>query len=129
AVLGFPMVLVLLAVAPWICMGILEDQQYVLGLQINIAAAWFGMLCEVGLTYLRMRYQAKQFVVITTFQLVAALALNIYFIVFLKLGILGIFYSTLITQGTTGLLLAALILRGTGLQVSLPLLRRLIAFG
>ncbi|HEV3119076.1 MAG TPA: oligosaccharide flippase family protein [Gemmataceae bacterium] len=128
-IIGIPIVLVLLAIAPWICLGILEDRQYILGLQVSIACAWFGMLCEAGFTYLRMRYQAKQFVIITTLQLVAALSLNIYFIVFLGLGILGIFYSTLITQAVTGLLLAGLILRGTGVYISIPLLKRLAAFG
>jgi O-antigen/teichoic acid export membrane protein len=128
-IIGLPIVLLLLALAPWICSGILDDRQYVLCLRVSIGSAWFGMLCEVGFTYLRMRYQAKQFVVITTLQLVAALSLNIYFLVYLGLGILGIFYSTLITQAMTGLLLAVLILRGTGIYVSIPCLKRLAAFG
>src|SRR5438105_3195276 len=85
--LGLPLVLLLMALSRWICLGILEDDVYAFCLQIAIAAAWFGMLCEVGYTYLRMRYQARQFVIITTTQLVAALSLNVYFIVFLKLAI------------------------------------------
>src|SRR5207244_9223967 len=75
------------------------------------------------------RYQARLFVLITTAQLILSLTLNMCFIVGLRLGILGIFYSTLITQALTGLLLAGLILRSTGWQVSTSILKRLTAFG
>jgi len=128
-VLALPLVLLLTASARWICIAVLDDAQYTRCLQIAMLATWFGMLCEIGYTYLRMRYQARLFVLITTAQLVLALTLNIYFIVGLQLGIQGIFYSTLITQTVTGLLLAAVILRSTGLQVSAEILKRLMAFG
>jgi O-antigen/teichoic acid export membrane protein len=128
-VLGLPLVLLLMALAPWICIGLLEDPNYTLCLQIAFAATWFAMLCEVGYTYLRMRYKARLFVIITTAQLVLALSLNIYFVVFARLGILGIFYSTLISQGVTGITLAALILHGTGIRFSTTMLRKLVLFG
>src|SRR5260370_29186084 len=101
-ILGLPIVFLLIAIARWICLAVLDDPQYTLCLQIALLATWFGMLCEIGYTYLRMRYQARLFVLITTAQLVLALTLNISFIVGLQLGILGIFYSTLITQAVTG---------------------------
>jgi O-antigen/teichoic acid export membrane protein len=127
--LGLPLVLLLLLCAPALSSLILEDKRYTECLQIAIAASWFGTLCEVGFTYLRMRYWAKQFVAITTAQLAAALALNVYFVVYLHLDVLGIFYSTLLTQAATGSLLAILILRRVGWHISFDLMRRLLAFG
>jgi len=91
--------------------------------------AWFGMLCEVGYSYLRMLYMAKLFVMVTMANLIIALSLNIYFIVFLRLEILGIFYSGLITEGLTGMFLSLMILKKVRVNVSISLLWRLIKFG
>jgi O-antigen/teichoic acid export membrane protein len=127
--IGIPITLILLALSPLLCAIALEDSAHLLSLQVAIATAWFGMLCEIGYTYLRMRYMARLFVAVTTLQLAAALALNIYFVVFLDRGILGIFYSTLITQAATGLVLAAAMLWRAGLRVSSSILRGLMRFG
>jgi O-antigen/teichoic acid export membrane protein len=127
--MGVPIVLVFLALSPFLCSVVLEDPHYLRCVQIVVVTAWLGMLCEIGYTFLRMRYMAKSFVAITTLQLAAALGLNIYFLVFMKLDIIGIFYSTLITQGLTGVLLVAAILRHVGLSVSLRPLGQMLAFG
>jgi O-antigen/teichoic acid export membrane protein len=87
------------------------------------------MLCEIVFTYLRMMYMAKTFITVTTMQLIAALSLNILFIVYMNLDILGIFYSTLITQAIVGLSLSCYILSRVGLRVSGKTLRELIRFG
>src|SRR5262249_22203059 len=127
--LGLPLVLLLLVCAPALSSLILEDTRYRECLQIAIAASWFGMLCEVGFTYLRMLYLAKTFGAITTAQLGAALALNVYCVVYLQWDVLGIFYSTLVTQAAPGSLLSILILRQVGWHISFDLVRRLLAFG
>jgi O-antigen/teichoic acid export membrane protein len=131
--LGLPVVFFLLLVAPVVARlvlgGIGDEARYVLCLRVVVVSGWFGMLCEVGLTYLRLRYLARLFVAVTTTQLVLALSLNIYLVCFLKWGILGIFCSTLITQCFTGLILAAILLRRVGVHLSLPILHRLMLFG
>jgi O-antigen/teichoic acid export membrane protein len=129
ALVGLPFVLVFLTWSPLLSRAILEDSRYLSCLQVAIATAWFGMLCEVGFTYLRMRYMAKTFVAVTTVQLAAALSLNIYFIVFLRWDVFGIFLSTFITQSLTGVLLAIAILRRVGFYFSFTALGRLVAFG
>ena len=127
--IGLPIVLVFLALSPTLCSVVLEDQHYLRCVQVVVITAWFGMLCEIGYTYLRMRYMAKSFVAITTLQLAAALGLNIYFLVYSKQDIIGIFYSTFITQGVAGFLLAVAILRHVGLHFSFRPLGRLLSFG
>jgi len=127
--IAVPIVLLFLVLSGLISRLILEEPQFRYYIQVAIVTVWFGMLCEIGYTYLRILYKAKLFVTITILQLVIALSLNIYFVVFLRLDILGIFYSTLITQGLTGLVLSGAILRSVGTTVSLPVLRKLIRFG
>lgn len=127
--IGLPIVLLFLGLSEIISKVILEESQYGYYLQVAIAAVWFSMLCEIGYTYLRILYKAKLFVSITIAQLVIALSLNIYFVVFLKIGILGVFYSTLITQSLTGLTLSLSILNKVKLRISMPILWKLIKFG
>jgi O-antigen/teichoic acid export membrane protein len=128
-ILSIPLVFIFLMLSKYLSVIILDEEFYRYILQISILSIWFSMLCEIGYTYLRMLYMAKTFVILTMIQLFAALSLNIYFIVYLKLDILGIFYSTLITQGFIGLFLAVTILRKIGLKISLSLLKKLVSFG
>jgi O-antigen/teichoic acid export membrane protein len=128
-VLGVPIVILFLLLSGFISQLVMEDVQYRYYLQVAIATVWFVMLCEIGYNYLRMRYMAKLFVSITVAQLILALSLNIWFIVFLKLDILGVFYSTLITQSLVGIVLCLVILGKIRLHFSIPVLWRLIRFG
>jgi len=128
-IIGLPIVLLFISISGLVSSIVLEEGQYRYYLQIAMTASWFGMLCEVGYSYLRMLYKAKIFVTLTTIQLVIALSLNIYFVVFMKLNILGIFYSTLITEGGIGVFLSIMILRRVGFSVSISTLRHLISFG
>ena len=98
-VLAIPIVIIFMSLAGMLSFVVMDEPKYRFCLQIAIAAAWFGMLCEISFAYLRMLYMAKTFVLVTTAQLILALSLNIWFVVFLRLDILGIFYSTLITEG------------------------------
>ncbi len=128
-IMGFFIVLTFVNLSGLIAKIILEDPQYRYYLQIVFAGTWFALMCEIGYSYLRMLYMAKYFVATTLANLIIALSLNIYFVVFLRLDILGIFYSTLITEGLIGLFLSIMILKRVKLSLSLSVLWRLIKFG
>jgi len=127
--IGLPIVIVFLLLANYIAMIVSSSEEYVFYMRIAIASVWFAMFIEISYTYLRMLYKAKLFFVITTAQVVIALLLNIYFVVILKLDILGIFYSTFITQSVSSILLVAYMLKNVGFCFSRKYLRRLINFG
>jgi O-antigen/teichoic acid export membrane protein len=128
-VIGIPFVLLFISISGVVSNIVLEEAQYKYYLQVAVAAVWFGMLCEICYSYLRMLYMAKIFVTLTTIQLIIALSLNIYFVVFLRLNILGIFYSTLITEGLIGITLSLIIMGKVGWGVSVSILWQLIKFG
>lgn len=127
--LAIPVVAAFLVFSGYLSYLIMDEPQYRYFLQVAIITVWFTMLSEVAFSYLRMLYMAKLFVIVTTLQLIAALSLNIWFVVFMKLDILGIFYSTLITEGITGVLLSGIIIKKVGTKVSFSLLKRLVQFG
>jgi O-antigen/teichoic acid export membrane protein len=129
AIIGGSMVVFFCLFSGPIAKHLLDSAQNSYFLQIAITAAWFTMLSDLGLSYLRMIYMAKLFVTATTVQLLLALSLNIWFIVYREMGILGIFYSTLISQAVVSSVLAFVILRKTRMRLSLAILRELISFG
>lgn len=129
ALIAIPIVALFWFSADVISSFVLEDQSYSYILQLSFVICWFGMLCDVGYSYLRMLYRAKLFVTLTTIQLILALSLNIWFVVFQKLNILGIFYSTLISQAIVGCMLAFWVLRTVGICFSKTLLFEIIKYG
>lgn len=129
ALIGGPVVLGFFVFSGPIAHILLDGEQYGYLLQISIAAAWFTMLTDIGLSYLRIRYLAKLFVTLTTAQLALALSLNIWFIVYCDLGILGIFYSSLISQAVMGISLSLAILHKTQIRLSGRVLKEIVMFG
>jgi O-antigen/teichoic acid export membrane protein len=127
--LAIPIIIVFMSLSEILSFVVMEESKYRFCLQIAIASLLFGMLNEIAITYLRMRYMAKLIVLVTTLHLILALSLNIWFVVFLHLDILGIFYSTLITSCLAGTLLSIVILRKVGIHFSPTLLWRLVRFG
>jgi len=128
-IVGIPIVLVGLALTPFLGEVVSEKIEYEYILQIAFITTWFSVLCDIGFSYLRMLYKAKLFVIVTLMQLFIALSLNIYLIVFLGLDILGIFYATLISQSLAGIVLALGILRNTKVIFSFEIFKGMIKYG
>lgn len=129
SLLAIPIISFFYAYSDSISRLVLDAPEYQYYFKIVLVTIWFGMLCEFGLTYLRMLYKAKLFILVTITQLVIALSLNIWFVVFQEMGILGIFYSGLITRSIVGLTMAAVILSKIGFRVNFSLFTDLVKFG
>lgn len=127
--LAIPLIIIFISLSGILSRIVIEESTYRFCLQIAIVTVLFTMLCEISLTYLRMLYMAKLLVFVIALQLILSLSLNILFVVFLKLDILGIFYSTLIAQSLVGIVLSIVILGRVGIHVSPALLWRLVRFG
>lgn len=80
---------------------------------VSFLGLWVSLVSEVGFLYLRIIKASEKYVVWSTTKLVLSLSLNIYFIVGLHIGVIGILYSQVAASG--------LILVG----VVLPLLARI----
>lgn len=108
---------------------ILGGEQYSHYFLVALASIWFSTLAQIGFSYLRILKQSLRFLFFSICKLVMALALNIFFVVYLHTGIIGILYSTLISSAVMALLLVTPILRRTGLAVHGGILREMIRFG
>lgn len=129
SILGIPVVLLALILSPIIAGIISDEPEYGYILQIAFVSTWFAVICDIGFSYLRMIYKAKLFVTVIIIQLIIALTLNILFVVFMEMDILGVFYSTLISQAFAGIVLAVGVLKKTKLHFSRSLFWELVKFG
>jgi len=96
---------------------------------IAISTVWFSTLNEIGFFYFRILRQSLKFMVLSIIKLILAIILNIYFIVVMKTGIIGVLYSTLITSAIFSLILIVPILMKTGLGLSFARLKEMLIFG
>lgn len=128
-ILAIPIIIISISLSGILSSIVMEEPKYRFLVQIALATVLFNMLNEIAFTYLRMLYMAKLTVFVTTVELILGFSLNIWFVVFLRLGILGIFYSELIIGILFGTILSIVILRKVGIHVSSTLLWRLVRFG
>jgi len=89
----------------------------------------FDLINSVAYTYLRIIEKSLAFIIISIIQMVLGLGLNIYFIVFQKMGVQGILYSMAISNGVICLLLMAYTYRRAGFAFRPQMLLPLIKFG
>ena len=81
-----------------------------------------------GLIYLRLREMPVQFVWLSLFRLALQLSLNITFIVYLELGVLGVAYSSLISSWVLSLILTGYTLTNVGLAFDRVMGKKLLLF-
>jgi O-antigen/teichoic acid export membrane protein len=77
-----------------------------------------GGISDIGMIYLRLVKAPLKFITITLTRLMLLIGLNIFFIVYLGKGVLGVLYSTLIANAFYASLLTLLILWKKGLRFS-----------
>ncbi len=121
-------VILLLTLTGFLATIILDSNIYAYYFKISFINLALGGLIDIGLMYLRITKKPIIYISLTISRLVMLLSLNILFIVFLKKGILGIFYSTLITRITFATVMTVAILFKTKLRFSFALSINMLKF-
>jgi O-antigen/teichoic acid export membrane protein len=93
-----------------------------------------GMLCFDAMTIvpfasLRMEHRARKFALIKFLNILITVLLNIVLLLWLKMGVKGIFVSGLVASGATLLMLLPTILRNLAFRLNPSLMKALLAFG
>jgi len=98
---------------------------------IRLAALNFALsfLLNYPLSFAQTTQRPALFLLTSTCKLVLQLSLNIYFIVVLRLGVVGLLWSTFITNLLLGLAMTTWLLRQTGTRFDWAILRDLRRFG
>src|ERR1700733_4749926 len=83
----------------------------------------FSTLNSVSFSYLKAKQRSGLVTALSVVTMLLSLCLNIYFIAFLKTGVIGILYSTLITTALSALVLTVFTLREIDLRFSFSKLK------
>lgn len=90
---------------------------------------FFTCVNSVSFSYLRARQRSSFIVTLNSVSLVVTLSLNIYFLAALKMGVIGILYSSLIGNVLVTTVLTFLTVKDVGLSFDFHKLRALASFG
>lgn len=96
---------------------------------ISFSSMWFQSLNHIGYNYLRANQQSLKFISLSFSKMVITIGLNIYFVCFLKIGVLGILISTLITAILMCFVLIVPLCLKIGLHFSPEKLKQMLKFG
>jgi O-antigen/teichoic acid export membrane protein len=96
---------------------------------VSLAQSVMAYVANVPYTLMRARNQAQRLVAYDTGVLVFILILNIYLVVFLKLGLLGVLLSPVLVGTVKTIVLFVNTRHGFGMSIDPKRLRQLLAFG
>ena len=94
----------------------------------GMVLAFEGLLL-VPFAYLRLRDQSMVYVAVNVARLIVQVVLNVVFVVYMRLGAMGVLLSTLTANILTGSVLTIYLMRGVGLWFSKRAARDLLRFG
>jgi len=90
---------------------------------------FFQTVESIPLLYLRARNRSVVFAVTNVARLIVSLGLNIYFVVVLRYGVLGVLYSNLITAFLFSSGLSIHLFRDTGIRFAPAWTRKMVRYG
>ncbi len=108
---------------------ILNSSQYSYYFIISFATLWFNTLVLMAFYYLMILKKSTLYIISSSIKLFIALSFNIYFIVFLKMGVLGILYGNLIASVSMTVILVIPVLIQVGIRFSNRKLKEMLKYG
>ncbi|MBK7905618.1 MAG: oligosaccharide flippase family protein [Gemmatimonadetes bacterium] len=108
---------------------LLKPGEPALFIRLSMVSLILGVAIDVPMTVMRARQESQQVVLWGAIRLLLAIVLNLVFVVWLRMGVLGVLLSTIISGGAVGGYLVSRLLRITGLHFQPAMARALVAFG
>jgi O-antigen/teichoic acid export membrane protein len=106
-----------------------NSEEYISYTRITFIAMFFGSAIGVPLLYLRIKLKSTHFILINSIKLFINLALNIYFLVYAHMGVMGVLYGTLITNILISIYLIIVMIKDTGFKFRFHIYKDMIKFG
>ena len=105
-----------------------QTEAYGYFFKISFISLLLGALIDIGLMYLRLIKKPVIFISITITRLILLIGFNVFFIVYLKMGMLGILYSTLIVRSLAAVILTAAIWRRAQFSFSFAICKDILRY-
>lgn len=109
--------------------AILDDPGLYHYFLIALASLWFRTMNHITFNYLKAKQKSLLFISISFVSMVMTISLNIYFVCFLKIGVLGILIGNLITVMLISLVMTTPLILKIGLHFSIAKFKEMLRFG
>ena len=119
---------VLLLVSTPIARLLFQSEAYGYFFKISFISLLVGGVIDIDLMYLRLIKKPVIFISITVTRLSLLIAFNVFFIVYLKMGIVGILYSTLIVRSLFAIIVTSVIWYRVQFSFSFAVCKDLLRF-
>ena len=119
---------VLYYLSPIVSVLVFSSEKFESFFIISFLSLFLGLIIDIGMMYLRLEKKPFIFITVSTSRLCVLIGLNIWFIVFLNKGVMGILLSSLITRILYAMFLTSIILSRTKLRVSYGLAKKILKF-
>lgn len=107
---------------------ILDSAAYERHFTLGFVTLASGLVFDTGLVYLRLQHRSVTFMWVTLTRLTVQIALNLFFVVHLRAGVLGVLSSSAIVNACGAALLAASVLWQVGVRVRWPLAKAMLRY-
>lgn len=128
-VVSVPVVIIIWLFAPVLSDWIFNDKSLADYLRLGVASIPFSLIVGAILSTLRLTFQTRKFVVLTTFGVLLQISGAIVFVIFFKMGVKGILISILISNAVQSVLGFYLTYRNYRLIFSFNWLKKLLVVG
>ncbi len=115
--------------SPFLSHKILGNSSMYTLFMLSFLAIIFGNQVEMSLTYLRIQDKPAPFVIYSYLQVLGLIGFNVFFIVYMKLGIFGFIYSKLICMGLGSVFLGYLVVNRLHKRFHWQALKKMVRFG
>ncbi len=122
-------ILALIPMAPWLTRLTFGDVHHEELVRLAMAGMLITSFVQLPLTLFRAQGKPWRFTLISLFQLITALTLNIVLVVHMRMGLLGVVLSGLLTAAVWGAVLTAYMLRSVGIHFERAWAREVLAYG
>src|SRR5678816_2229371 len=120
---------VLFTASPFIALAVFKTQTYSGYLRIVFISLCLDTMTDLGLSYVRARQRSLRASTLDLVRLAIALSLNVYFIAGLRLGVVGVLYSSLIASTIMATVLITTTLWEVGIRFSAEKLVAMLRYG
>jgi len=114
--------------SPWLAELVLADAKHAVLFKISIVSLWMSLSVSIFQNYLQLKERSILFVSISLVRLLLACLLNIYFVAFMKIGVIGILISSLIIDTLSFIVMIPILLKIVGIRFSINWLKRMLRF-
>lgn len=119
----------LILLAPKIAIALFDSSYYEYHVKIIAITILFQATVSVPMSYIQALQNPVKYVIVNFISLFLMLSLNIIFVVFLEMKVLGILYSTLIAKGIISIYLVYYLLKEVGISYSHEKAKEILKFG